>query len=430
MNLTSTDNQQQDLTLEEARAGIRLPKNRRKGLKVLYALGPGDVVSMYRDLLNGGKEAPFEMSIAFSKLFVDWCDETEAQGHFISWYTQKDSLQHGRYRFENIPKSPLYLKGGIQHYVGSVMYGLKIVGKAFRERPDVLIVDSGTSLWMVFSLVSLLGIPVVTVIHSAFWPMGFPPQRRSKRLLAWLDGLFFRRFAAATVCVSPECERQLLHLAGKTKGPVYQCRAQFRTGFLDRVDPVPGHDVRPLRVLFVGRILECKGIFLIAAMAERLEKEMPGVFTWKIVGGGPDLEALKRDVAARNVTGVVDVAGRLPREELLDCYGWAHAMVVPTTSEYNEGLAMTAAEAVLAGRPVVLSTVVPAWEVLGDAAIKVETGDVDGFVEKFRKLATDRAYYDHCAQATQSVQQQFYDTAQGLGAVLGRAIDALDRRSS
>ena len=47
---------------------------------------------------------------------------------------------------------------------------------------------------------------------------------------------------------------------------------------------------------------------------------------------------------------------------------------------------MTAAEAVLAGRPVVLNTVVPALEVLGDAAIPVPPDQVGGFADALRRL--------------------------------------------
>jgi glycogen synthase len=425
-DLTSTANVLQDRPKSSPRSETHPRSNGPAPLNVLYAAGPGDIVQMYRDLLSG-KEPPFEMSIAFSKQFLDWCDESGVRAHLISWSNRKDSIKDGWYYLENIPRNSLYYGQGIKYYLGSAMYGLKIVAKVLRKRPGVLIVDSGTSDWILFSLVSILRIPVVAVLHSTFWPMGFPPKRSYKRLLYSLDGLFFRRFAAATVCVSPECERQMRILAGVPKGPVYQCRAQFRTGFLDSVNPVPTHDVRPFRVLFVGRTVRNKGIFLIVSIADRLRKEMPGTFTWKIVGGGPDLEALKGEVTARNLTDVVDVAGRLPREQLLDWYGWAHSMIVPTTSEYSEGLAMTAAESVLAGRPVVLSSVVPAWEVLGDAAIKAETDNVDSFVEVFRRLATDGDYYERCRHATTVAGEQFYDISRGLGTVLGRAIEALNR---
>jgi glycogen synthase len=402
-----------------------LSDNGKTPLSVMYAMGPGDVVGMYRALMDN-KEPPFEMSIPFSKLFLDWCDDSGAQAHLISWHTRQDSVRDGRYLLENLPKTSLYYRNGIRHHLGSVMYGFTIIAKVLRERPAVLIVDSGTTHWILLALLSVLRIPVIAVMHSALWPMGFPPKRIVDRLLRSLDGLFFRRFAAATVCVSPECERQVRKVAGTPKGPVYQCRAQYRPGFLSRVKPVQPHLIPPFRILFLGRIGEFKGVFLILSMAERLEKEMPGHFAWKIVGSGPASEALDRQVRERKLGHVVELMDRFPNEQkALETFGWSHAMVVPTTSQFCEGLAMTAAEGVLAGRPVVLSTVVPAWEVLGNAAIKAETDSVDSFVEAFRKLALDPDHYDHCQRATFAPQKQFYDTSQGLGAVLGDAIAAL-----
>jgi glycogen synthase len=400
----------------------------RQRIRLLYALGPGDVVGMYRDLLQG-LEPPFEMSIAFSRLFLDWCDEVGAEAHLMSWHTRRDSIRVDRYNIENRPKRSPYYKPGIRHHIGSVAYGLTVIKEALRERPDAVIVDSGTTHWIVLAMLSIFRIPVIAVMHSTLWPTGYPPARRIHRLLRAFDGVYFRRFAAATVCVSPECERQVRMVATRTNGPVYQCRAQFQRGSLSNVDPAPPHSLEPFRVLFVGRIEEYKGVFLIVSIAERLEKEMPGRFIWKLVGGGPALESLRSQVTEKSLSNVVEVAGRLPRDRALEAYGWAHAMVVPTTAAYSEGLAMTAAEAVLAGRPVVLSEVVPAWEILGDAAIRAKTGDVDSFVEAFRRLASDSEYYNRCRSATVPAQTQFYSTSQGLGATLGRAIYAVTGRS-
>lgn len=155
---------------------------------------------------------------------------------------------------------------------------------------------------------------------------------------------------------------------------------------------------------------------------------MAGQFIWKLVGGRSTFDALNREVAERNLHNVVHVAERLPRGQAFEGYGWVHANVAPTTALYSEGLAMTAAEAVLAGRPVVLNTVVPAWEIIGDAAIKAETGNLNSFVEAFRKLVLEPDYYDHCRRATMAAQQQFYETSGGLGAAdRGPAQGCVDR---
>jgi glycosyltransferase involved in cell wall biosynthesis len=393
-------------------------------LRILYALGPGDIVDAYR-LWKEGKEAPFEMSIAFSKTFLNWCESVGAQAHLISCNSRREICCDGRYVVENRPRPRSYWASGVKHHFASVAYGLTIVGTALRERPDLVIIDSGTTHWIVMSLLTLMRVPVIAVMHSTLWPAGFPPEKRSVKLLRLLDGQFFRSFAAATVCVSPECERQVRRLTRDSGGPIFQCRAQFRRGFLDTVPPPPPRQSGPFRVLFVGRVEENKGVFLIPLIADQLEKEMPGQFIWKIVGTGSASPELARRVEQGKLGHLIDITGRLSREETQEAYGWAHAVVVPTTAQYNEGLAMTAAEAVLSGRPVILSTVVPAWEVLGDAAILAQPGDVQSFVAALRELAAEPSQYDAHLRATATVQEQFYDVSQGLGAVLGRAISTL-----
>ncbi|HXB61700.1 MAG TPA: glycosyltransferase [Acidobacteriaceae bacterium] len=407
------------------------PESTKPGLRILYAVGPGDVVGQYRDLL-ANKPPEFQIGMSFSMQFMDWCDAAGAVAHLVSWHGRADQIEVGPHRMENLPKPALYYGSGVKHHIGAMLYGLTILKLALQERPDVLIIDSGTTHWIVLALLAIFRIvrrriPVIAVIHNTLWPMGFPPQRRLDRLLRSVDGFYFRHFAAATVAVSPECERQIRQVTGTPKGPIYQCRAQYRHGFLDRVSPVPSHQSRPFRTLFLGRIEENKGVFLILAVAERLEKELPSQFAWRIVGSGSAAEALARQVEDRKLGHVVRVEGRIPDEAVaLETFGWAHAMIVPTTSEFCEALPMVAAESILAGRPVVVSTVVPAWEVLDGAAIKAETDSVESFVEAFRKLALDSSHYESCRQATLAVQAQFYDASNGLGNVIGRAIAKLN----
>jgi glycosyltransferase involved in cell wall biosynthesis len=392
--------------------------------RILYAVGHGDVVGQYHNLLDG-REPTFQLGMSFSMQFLDACDEAGAIAHLISSNPRRDSLRVGRHRVENRPKSSLYDRGGVRHHLGAVLYGLMLVAQAVRERATLVIADSGTTHWIVLAGLSLFRIPVIAVLHNGLWPMGFPPTRRRDRFLRRLDGLFFRRVAAATVCVSPECERQVRTVAGDPKGAIFQCRPQYREGFLSRVSP-PDRTARPFCVLFLGRIEEYKGVFFILSLAERLERELPGRFGWRIVGSGSAAEELERRVNERNLNGIVRVEGLLPNEEkALETLGWAHALIVPSTTQFIEGLAMTAIESILAGRPVVVSSVMPALEVLGRGAIQVEAGNLDNYAAVLRKLAQDTEYYEERRLATVVAQAQFYDRSQGLGAVLMRATASL-----
>ena len=87
---------------------------------------------------------------------------------------------------------------------------------------------------------------------------------------------------------------------------------------------------------------------------------------------------------------------------------------------------MVSAEAVLAGRPVVSSSVNPAIDVLGDAFVAAQPDDVDSYVAAIRRLAEDGADYARRVAACTAVQQPFVDSENGLCAALARAIASLD----
>ena len=58
-------------------------------------------------------------------------------------------------------------------------------------------------------------------------------------------------------------------------------------------------------MLFLGRIVECKGIFDILKMAERLEGETPGGFQWRIFGAGEDFDRLQEEIGKRQLGHLV-----------------------------------------------------------------------------------------------------------------------------
>ncbi len=415
---------EEELALERATAAPEASRSNLGGrpIRVLYAVGPGDIVRFYRDL-EAGRSPGFQMSMPFSKQFLDWCDESGVITHCISSNLHADGLQAGAHWLENRPKPAIAGGRGWRPVIAQCWYGLRVVGWAIAERPDVVIVDSGTTEWIALTPLRLFGIPVIAVLHNTLWPMGYPQRRWKGRLLLRASGFFFRHVAAATVGVSPECARQVREVAGRPRGPVLECRAQFRIGFLSRVAPVGESDRTPFHVLFLGRFENIKGIYLIVLLARQLEAEYPGAFRWRMVGAGAEFEQLKQSIVNAGVEKVVQVEGSLPSEEAaLKTMGWAHAMIVPTMSDFCEGLAMTAAECVLAGRPVVVSEVVPAWEVLGGAALKAEAGSVESFAAALKRLAFEPGCYEACQKATAAVQGQFYDRSRGLGSVLGRAV--------
>jgi glycosyltransferase involved in cell wall biosynthesis len=153
-------------------------------------------------------------------------------------------------------------------------------------------------------------------------------------------------------------------------------------------------------------------------MAARINHRAPGRVNWEICGSGPDLELLRQRHRELNLGDSVSILGWVSLEQLRDVYQRSHISIVPTRSDFAEGLAMTAAEAILTGRPVITNPVVPALEILRPACIEARTNDVDSYVDAICNLIDDAPRYDSLRRACADLQPQFYDRDQGLAKVL------------
>ncbi len=308
------------------------------------------------------------------------------------------------------------------YHLSEFLYGLGLMATAVRFRADVAVIDSGSTYYFLTIPLRLMGIRIIPVLHNTLWAHGFPPTRPIHRMILWLDSFFYRSVATAVIGVSPECNRQVEQLTGNRHAPLYEIRAQFPPEDFEQIPPPPPYDQRPFQVMFIGRVNRIKGVFDILEMARKVEARAPGQVRWEICGGGPDLEELKERHREMGLASIVNIRGWTSLPDLIEVYARSHAAIVPTRSTFNEGLAMTAAEAILAGRPVITNPVVPALEVLRPACVEARTNDVDSHVEGVLKLIGDREYYESLRRACPDLGKQFYDREQGLRAVLNRVI--------
>jgi glycosyltransferase involved in cell wall biosynthesis len=174
--------------------------------------------------------------------------------------------------------------------------------------------------------------------------------------------------------------------------------------------------------MFIGRVDRAKGVFDLLEIARKMEDRHPGLVRWEVCGAGRDFEEFRRRHEELKLGDPVNIRGWTSLEDLLGVYARIHACIVPTRSAFTEGLAMTAAEAILAGRPLLTNPVVPALEVLRPACVEAKTDDLDSYLAGALKLATDAGLYERLCAACRDLGNQFYDRDLGLAAVLKRAL--------
>lgn len=388
--------------------------------RVFYvSAGRADIIKSHRYWQSGANN-PDEVSITFSGQIESFVRAMGASAYLVSDHPTAARLDDGAMKLEHRPKRD---GTGLGYYRVELHHALGLVATARRFGADVALIDSGAMPFFMMTLFRLAGIAVVPILHNTLWPHGFRPSGRGQRAVQALDARFFRRVPRCIIAVSPEARRQVDELAGPRHAPVHEIRAQFERGYFATIPP-PDAAARPFEVMFIGRVVAAKGVLDIPMMARRVEEAAPGSVHWTICGRGAALDEVRALIARLGLGDVVDARGWTSLEDLQGVYARAHVSIIPTRSGFAEGLAMTAAEAILAGRPIVSNPIVPALEILAPAAAAARSNDADSHADAVLALSRDRDRYRRLQAACAGLADQFYDREQGLAAVLERALTA------
>ena len=123
--------------------------------------------------------------------------------------------------------------------------------------------------------------------------------------------------------------------------------------------------------LFVGRLDEERVRTLLAAWNRLCEPSIPLV----IIGGGPQLEQLKKETVRRGLTQV-SFRGHLPRDQTLAAMHGARFLVF--SSEWYENFPITIAESFACGVPVICSRIGAMEEIVQDGRTGLHFSPGDG----------------------------------------------------
>ncbi len=155
---------------------------------------------------------------------------------------------------------------------------------------------------------------------------------------------------------------------------------------------IPGESRRNT-VLFVGRLVEWKGVDTLIRSMAGVRKVIPDV-KLIIVGEGMFRHELESLVTNTGLTGTVQFSGRVGDEDLVMLYNTAAVFVLPSRS-YNglvmEGLGVVLLEAMAQGVPVIGSNVggIPDIITDGENGFLVPEQRPDIIAEKIIRILTD-----------------------------------------
>ncbi len=387
---------------------------------MFYASGPGDSIATYRHWKQGCDD-PSEPVVAYSGQFFDLCRELKAEAFVLSTCPRRDQLRDGQFRIEHRPH-PAHESSGIRFHLGQLSYGLRMIFTALRFQPDLTIVNEGAH-WFTLALLTVARIPVVPSLHVR---LSQPVSRKAvlRRTVSALNRLFFRHCCSALLVASPEIQSDL-QLGPRPRAKAFCFLPLYRRATFDNIAQ-PQHGQRPFNVMYIGRVEANKGALDLVRIARLVCRERKDVL-FHVCGTGSASEELQKRMSRAGLESRFRLHGYCNRARLAQMYGRAHVVIVPTRSEIGEGFNQVTAEAVLAGRPVIASSLCPAVNYVREAVVEVRPDDLGGYARAILMLASDEAAYRSRQEASAKVQAPFYDSNHSWGAGLKQIVLSLCR---
>ncbi|KRG75017.1 hypothetical protein ABB30_12995 [Stenotrophomonas ginsengisoli] len=212
-------------------------------------------------------------------------------------------------------------------------------------------------------LKALTGTPYLVTSHGAdLYALRAAPFQTLKRLVA-------RHAAAITVVSTSMRDRMSAHGVHTSKISVQPMGVDMAQRFM----PDPSIQRSQRKILFVGRLVEKKGLVHLLAAMPRVLQRIPDA-QLAIAGFGPGEAEARALVESLGLQSTVNFLGALPQTQLPDLYRSAALFVAPfvrAASGDEEGLGLVLVEAIACGCPVLAGSVPALGEVLGQENMDV-----------------------------------------------------------
>ncbi|MEM5011283.1 glycosyltransferase family 4 protein [Niallia taxi] len=281
---------------------------------------------------------------------------------------------------------PTYVEGGafkrIFYFLKSYIKFLTLI---LTYKPDLLHIHMSHNAsfyrkYIIHKTCKIFGIKDVVHLHSSefkgFYSKG--SKRRKQRIRSLLK----------------ECDRVFV-LGDKWNETIVQMESQAKTVVLNNTVALPkvttNMESKTLSILFLGVLVERKGVMDLLKAADKLNKE--GILgnyhvKFKIGGTGSEEEKLKQYVNSNELSDFVDFLGWVSGEGKNKFLSDSQIFVLPS---YNEGLPISILEAISWGIPVVSTEVGSVNEaVINDYnGHIVRPGEVNSLTEALKRVIVD-----------------------------------------
>jgi len=235
-----------------------------------------------------------------------------------------------------------------------------------------------------------------------------------KSRLPWLKA--FLRWAVRTsdqvVAISSATAGEIAELVHRPV-PVIPYAVGFATAPAD-IPPRPGRVADdPFVVLFVGNLIERKGVRYLVDAVHRLSPRIPMRLLILGKGEGAEGSRLREQVKSLGLEDRVEMPGRVPEPELHRAFARANVLVLPSIVDARgdtEGLGVVLLEAMSYHLPVIASNVGGITDIVadGETGLLVPPADPVALAAALERLATDAPLAERLADAGRRYVQEHF----------------------
>ncbi|MDB9495537.1 glycosyltransferase family 4 protein [Spirulina major CS-329] len=373
--------------------------------RLIYASGPCDAVRLHT-FYQKGEDDPSHFAVIYTQQFFDICKTLNAKAMVISWHQRKAQMQSDMLTIQHWPFK--FHKGpGLLYHLEQFWKTLKLSMLAILFRADAVIVVTSWQHFYILSLLGLFGIPVIADFHTK--PISSANRKTQlTELIKALNIHFLTHHCHAIAAVSDDIREQVQEMVGNTCKPVHVFYPTYRRQRFAGIEP-PDRSRPTFNVLFVGRIEENKGVYILVEIARLFAQQHQTNIVFDICGHGSQINKIKTIITEENLSQSLRCHGQLEHQDLRAMYNRSHVVIVPTKTTFNEGFNKVVLEAILSGRPVITSSACPALRAVAEAAIAVPPDDANAYSHAVLSLYQDRDLYSTKQQSALALQRKFYD---------------------
>jgi glycogen synthase len=397
----------EDAAIELRKCFGLIPSER---LRIAYHQGPGDVVGTFNHWIQNRPDPRIPV-VTYSSMFYTLMKKIDADSLLLSESRAKPSVDVPQFRFAELRRNR---RPGLINYIYDEFSFSRRAAREIRLfQPHIVLLATDSPSFLHYLLPS--STRIVLTVHNTFWPMGQKSMAVKSRIKRALIARYLRRVAGA-VCTSPECNTQLAELRGDACG-IFTEMPQVASKYF-----WPVRESREIiRILYVGRIEESKGIFDLFQAFEALHDRFPHV-ELTFAGSGSAERELANRIGSSTVGSRIRYLGQLSADDIHSELDKSDLLVCPTRTSFNEGLALVVVEAAIHGVPTLLSSIIPAKDLVPKAHIEFRADDSNDLRDKLEDILSDTFRYQDMRRRLIALRGAFSDSSLSWGSQLYRAI--------